>query len=77
MVLALAMHPDVQRRAQAEIDSVTGRTRLPNSGDRSSLPYVEAIANEALRWMNVHPLGVYKCSIEDDFYEGYFIPAGM
>ncbi|KAF8869034.1 cytochrome P450, partial [Infundibulicybe gibba] len=72
----MATHPDVQRRAQDEIDAVIGSDRLPNVGDRSSLPYVEAIYREMMRWRPVVPLGVPHTSNEDDIYKGFFIPKG-
>ncbi|KAG2114148.1 cytochrome P450 [Suillus discolor] len=59
MVFALAMvsYPGVQKRAQAEIDSVVGRNRLPAFEDRASLPYVESVLRETLRWQPVGPIG--------------------
>ncbi|KAF8749925.1 cytochrome P450 [Rhizoctonia solani] len=56
-VMAMAMHPEVQTRAQAEIDSVLGGSRLPEMDDRQSMPYVQAIVKEVLRWRSVLPLG--------------------
>ena len=53
-------HPEVQRRAQAEIDRVVGRQRLPDFEDRSSLPYVDAVLRETMRWCPVAPIGVFK-----------------
>ncbi|KAG2368699.1 cytochrome P450 [Suillus spraguei] len=78
MAFALAMvsYPDVQRRAQAEIDSVIGRDRLPIFEDRASLPYVESILRETLRWQPVGPLGIPHATSCDDMYDGYFIPKG-
>jgi cytochrome P450 len=55
--LAMAMHPDVQRKAQAEIDAVVGQDRLPDFSDRAKLPYVNAIVKETLRWHSILPLG--------------------
>jgi len=55
--LAMTLHPDFQRRAQAEIDSVTGGTRLPQYEDRQSLPFVDALVKEVLRWNPVVPGG--------------------
>jgi cytochrome P450 len=55
--LAMVLYPDVQRRAQAEIDSVVGGDRLPTFEDRASLPYVESVLRETLRWHPVGPLG--------------------
>lgn len=58
-ILAMVLYPDVQARAQAEIDSVIGEglQRLPQWEDRSSLPYVEAVVKETLRWHPAAPLG--------------------
>ncbi|KAF5365530.1 hypothetical protein D9757_013937 [Collybiopsis confluens] len=69
-------HPNVQRKAQEELDRVVGRDRLPNLEDRPSLPYIEAIIKEVLRWHPVTPCGVPHTSTEDDEYEGMFIPKG-
>ncbi|KAJ7704674.1 cytochrome P450 [Mycena metata] len=75
-VLAMALHPDIQKRAQNEIDSIVGTQRLPESGDRPSMPFVEAVYREVKRWRPVLPLGVAHATSEDDIYEGYFIPKG-
>ncbi|KAG1855552.1 cytochrome P450 [Suillus subluteus] len=75
-VLAMVLYPDVQRRAQAEIDSVIGRDRLPTFEDRASLPYVESILRETLRWHPILPLGVPHATSSDDTYNGFFIPKG-
>ncbi|KAF8879274.1 cytochrome P450 [Infundibulicybe gibba] len=72
--LAMAMYPEVQKKAQAEIDSVTGGARLPCFDDRDSLPYVNAIIKEVLRWQVVAPLAATHASTEEDVYEGYRIP---
>ncbi|KAG0697627.1 cytochrome P450 [Suillus ampliporus] len=74
--LAMVSYPDVQRRAQAEIDSVTGRDRLPTFEDRASLPYVESVMRETYRWHPVAPIGVPHAASSDDIYDGYFIPKG-
>ncbi|KAJ6525316.1 cytochrome P450 [Mycena vulgaris] len=74
--LAMAMNPEVQRKAQNEIETVIGLNRLPGFEDRRSLPYVEALLREVLRWRPVVPLGVAHATSEDDIYEGYFIPKG-
>lgn len=58
-VLAITLNPDVQRKAQAEIDSVIGSDRLPNMNDQDSLPYVNAIIQEVVRWQPVTPLGMF------------------
>ncbi|KIJ32837.1 hypothetical protein M422DRAFT_265319 [Sphaerobolus stellatus SS14] len=75
-ILAMAMHPSVQQKAQAEIDSVVGTERLPDFNDRDSLPYVNAVLKETVRWHNIDPLNNPRLTTEDDAYDGYFIPKG-
>lgn len=56
-MLAMANYPEIQKQAQAYVDEVTGKARLPEFGDRNSLPYIEAILLETLRWHPIVPLG--------------------
>ncbi|KAI0754738.1 cytochrome P450 [Daedaleopsis nitida] len=74
--VAMSLHPDVQRKAQAELDAVIGDSRLPELTDREKLPYVNAVVKELQRWHVVTPLGVPHVNVEDDQYEGHFIPKG-
>jgi cytochrome P450 len=55
--LAMLIYPDVQAKAQAEVDRVVGKDRLPQLEDAEHLPYVQAIASECLRWLPVVPSG--------------------
>ncbi|CUA67074.1 Fumitremorgin C synthase [Rhizoctonia solani] len=75
-VLAMVQHPQVQIRAQTEIDQVTNSERLPNMSDRELMPYVRCIVQEVLRWQPPLPLGVPRATAKDDEYRGYFIPKG-
>ena len=52
----MAKYPEVQKKAQLEIDGVIGTTRLPEFEDRPSLPYVEALYREVMRWSQSLPL---------------------
>jgi cytochrome P450 len=88
----MALYPEVQKTAQAEIDTVVGSDRLPDFQDRPSLPYINAIVKELTRWNSVTPLGRYlfiivttiltssagipHMSAKDDEYNGYHIPKG-
>ncbi|KAI8996325.1 O-methylsterigmatocystin oxidoreductase [Trametes punicea] len=73
---AMLIHPEVQKRAQAELDAVIGPDRLPEYADRDSLPYINAVVKETLRWHNVSPLGASHCCMEEDEYRGWRIPKG-
>ncbi|KAK7460412.1 hypothetical protein VKT23_009132 [Stygiomarasmius scandens] len=75
-ILALVCRPELQKRAQAELDSVVGADRLPDFHDRESLPYLDAIVKETQRMYPVAPLAIDHHSLSDDIYEGYFIPKG-
>ncbi|KAF8823979.1 hypothetical protein HHX47_DHR9000360 [Lentinula edodes] len=75
-LLAMTLHPEIQRKGQEEIDVVIGKDRLPTFEDRLSLPYVEAIYREVMRLHPPIPSGVIHTSIEDDYYRGYHIPKG-
>ncbi|KAH7884301.1 cytochrome P450 [Phlebopus sp. FC_14] len=75
-MLAMTLYPDVQKRAQQEIETVVGSDRLPNFSDRPRMPYVEALLRETLRWHPVAPLSLPHCNVADDVYQGYVIPKG-
>lgn len=74
--LAMIQFPEVQRKAQEEIDAVVGTDRLPTFDDRESLPYVDAIIKEALRWWPIAPLGFPHVAEAEIEYGGYCIPKG-
>ncbi|KAF8883969.1 cytochrome P450 [Infundibulicybe gibba] len=63
--MAMALYPDAQQKAQAELDSLWD---LP--------PLCERCHLELSRWHSVLPLGAAHTSITDDEYDGYFIPKG-
>ena len=74
--LAMLAYPETQARAQAELDAVVGRTRLPTFADYPHLPYIRAMVKELLRWRPIVPLITPHRSTEDDWYAGMFIPKG-
>ena len=53
----MVIHPEIQHKAQKEIDRVIGSGRLPTLADQPSLPYVDALVKEVFRWQQVVPLG--------------------
>ncbi len=76
LIAVLLLHPEIQAKAQAEIDAVIGTDRLPDFEDKPSLPYLNAVLKETLRWEPVVPTGLPHMSTEDDTYQGYYIPKG-
>ncbi|KAJ5648513.1 hypothetical protein N7490_004885 [Penicillium lividum] len=72
--LAMILFPDIQRKAQEEIDRVFGEPTLPTVADRERLPYIDAVVKETLRWHVVAPLGVPHRTDEDDIIDGFMIP---
>ncbi|PBK94407.1 cytochrome P450 [Armillaria gallica] len=72
----MLLYPDIQAKAQAEIDTVIGSDRLPRFDDREHLLYVNALALEVIQWHTVAPTALPHCSTEDDVQSGYFIPKG-
>jgi hypothetical protein len=48
-VLVMLLYPEVQMKAQKELDAVVGQDRLPEFSDRPSLPYINAILKEVIR----------------------------
>lgn len=74
--LALTLHPEMGKRAQREIDAVTAGIRLPSFEDKATLPYIQCIVLEALRWNPAAPTAFTHRVIQDDEWNGYFIPKG-
>ena len=53
----MTLNPDVQTKAQAEIDRVLANGRLPDFNDWDSLPYITAMMKEVLRYVyHIHLL---------------------
>jgi len=75
-VVGMLLRPDIQTMAQKQLDAVTRRERLPTFEDRPSLPIIDAICKEFLRWGTTVPIAIPHASTEDDVYEGFFIPKG-
>ena len=58
----MVLYPEVQKKARDEIDALIGTSRLPDFSDHESLPYIEAVVREMLRWNPVIPLGEFVIS---------------
>ena len=74
--LAMALNPQVVKKAQEELDRVVGKGELPDFSHKDDLPYIDALVKEVLRWSPPLPLAVPKRAMQDQIYRGYLIPAG-
>ena len=72
-VQAMILFPEVQKKAQEELDRVCG-DRMPTKEDAESLPYILACIKETCRWMPTAILGIPHAVMRDDEYKGYKIP---
>ncbi|KZP19003.1 cytochrome P450 [Athelia psychrophila] len=77
LILAVLQNPSVQRRAQAELDSILGPDRLPTFDDMPALPYLSAVVKECHRWKVLVPFAMPHMLTEDDEYRGWFLPSGI
>ncbi|OAX39564.1 cytochrome P450 [Rhizopogon vinicolor AM-OR11-026] len=76
--LAMVLHPEVQIKAQEELDKVVGDGRLPDFNDREKLPYIEALYLETRRWRPTVPIPAHpRITTTSDVYNGYYIPKGV
>lgn len=74
-VQAMVLYPDVQKKAQAEIDRVVGPNRMPTMDDEPDLQYIRGIVKESLRWMPTTIMGAVPHAVtQDDWYDGHLIP---
>jgi cytochrome P450 len=67
-------NPEVQRKAQEELDREIGRERLPDFSDKDNLPYINALCKEVMRWFPPNPLGIPHGTTTEDVYNGMRIP---
>lgn len=63
LLLALAKNPDIQKKAQMEIDRVCNRERSPVWSDFEKLPYINALVKEGLRWRPVYVHLTLPCTL--------------
>jgi cytochrome P450 len=70
----LSKHPEIRRRARAEVDEVL-QGRTPTKDDIWNLKYLGRVINESLRVRPPVSL-ISRTPIEDDVLDGYRIPKG-
>ncbi|KAF7329522.1 hypothetical protein MKEN_00214700 [Mycena kentingensis (nom. inval.)] len=64
-VFAMLQYPEVQAKAQRELDATLGSGVLPRFEDFAALPYVSALVKEVFRWRPIAALGEFH-------FGGYF-----
>lgn len=73
----MILHPEIQAKAQSEIDTVVGNHRSVSDSDLPNLHYIQAVVKETLR---MHPPGPLlswaRLAIHDTQIGHRFIPAG-
>jgi cytochrome P450 len=73
----MVLHPEIQAKAQAEVDAVVGRGRAVTDEDVARLPYIQCIVKETLR---MHPPGPLlswaRLAVHDAHVGGHLVPAG-
>ncbi|KAK1258447.1 Cytochrome P450 78A3 [Acorus gramineus] len=73
----LILHPNVQAKAQAELDLVVGRSRPVAEADVAKLTYTQGVIKEVLR---MHPPGPLlswaRLATSDTTVDGWHVPAG-
>lgn len=76
LLMVLTAYPNVQKKAQEEVDRVVGQSRMPKLEDLEHMPYLRAITLELHRFRPVAPLMIPHATITPVEYKGYTIPAG-
>ncbi|KAJ2894350.1 putative cytochrome P450 oxidoreductase [Zalerion maritima] len=74
LILAFAIHPEVQVKARKQIDEVCGTERSPLWTDFARLPYMNCIVKEGMRWRPVAVTALPHKVRQDDMYAGLLIP---
>ncbi|KAH7886508.1 cytochrome P450 [Phlebopus sp. FC_14] len=74
LVLLLVAHPEVQVKAQKEVDDVVGHERLPTWSDIERMPYLRALLEEVNRFRPVGPLALPHAMSRDEWVDGLFFP---
>ncbi|GAB4836881.1 hypothetical protein Ancab_001792 [Ancistrocladus abbreviatus] len=77
LLARMVLHPEIQTKAQVELDTTIGINKLVSDFDLPNLPYLLAIVKETLR---MHPPGPLlswaRLTTHDTFVGPHFIPAG-
>ncbi|KAF9491763.1 cytochrome P450 [Pleurotus eryngii] len=71
----MAQNPDVQGKAQDELDQYLDH-RLPDFDDQPHLLYITAVMLETLRWEPIDPLSLARSLDSDNEFRRYYLPKG-
>ncbi|KAJ5882238.1 uncharacterized protein N7529_000910 [Penicillium soppii] len=72
-----ALHsPSFIKKAQAVLDDVVGRERLPRFSDRGNLAFIDAVACELFRWRPISPGSIPRRAEKDDEFNDVKIKKG-
>jgi cytochrome P450 len=55
LLIYMINYPEMQQRAQDELDQVVGKDNLPTLSQKDQLNYVQAVIYEVLRHSNIAP----------------------
>lgn len=72
----LLNHPEMLKKAEAEIAKVVGQDRLVDESDIPNLPYLQCIINESMRLKTAGPIIAPHESSDDCTIWGYDVPRG-
>ncbi|XP_038045431.1 cytochrome P450 2U1-like [Patiria miniata] len=75
LLIYMAVHPDVQKAVQKEIDDVIGSDRQPTFEDRNQMPYTNAVLLETLRVRPVAPNALPHETVNETRLLGFTLPA--
>ncbi|KAJ7345737.1 hypothetical protein JRQ81_001687 [Phrynocephalus forsythii] len=74
-LLLMMKYPEIQKKVQAEIDSVLGSAQ-PRTEHRIKMPYTDAVVHEVQRFADIVPTNLPHATTMDVTFKGYFIPKG-
>ena len=72
----LAKNPEIQKKAQEELEYVVGSGAQVRMSDRQDLPYVQALIMDLIRLSDIHPIGVMHSPSQDTKINDYTVPKG-
>ncbi len=75
-LIAMVSHPEIQKRAQKDIEHVTRGQRLPIMVTRSRYHTFKPLFERYFAGNQSLPLGITHVNDKDDVYNGYHIPKG-